>query len=227
MIEKLSEQVTSNELGEKNYLNIHPVSEMTVQEANDFIANEFNKSYREIDETTYIQLLSEVYNRFEDEIAIDFKTTDRIKSVVDIIKSEAWETLSETEKGKIIEELVKSIAQELKLERIPTVEICDLPEGEYGSFRPLENKIVLNTRHINESVELINTVAHEIRHAYQHMRAEILETKEDALFHINFENYIDVVPLPDGSCLFFYDYYSQYVEVDARAFANSFWEANR
>jgi hypothetical protein len=57
------------------------------------------------------------------------------------------------------------------------------------------------------------------------MRSEILDTKEDALFKCNFENYITPLQLPDGGYLNFTDYYDQYVEVDARAFANLFTEA--
>ena len=71
----------------------------------------------------------------------------------------------------------------------------------------------------------INTIAHEMRHAYQEQRAGILETKEDALFKLNLDNYISPVPLPGCGWLFFTDYQDQYVEADARAFANLFTEA--
>ena len=39
------------------------------------------------------------------------------------------------------------------------------------------------------------------------------------------DNYISPLPLPGGGWLFFTDYQDQYVEVDARAFANLFTEA--
>ena len=73
----------------------------------------------------------------------------------------------------------------------------------------------------------MNTIAHEVRHAYQHMRADVLDTWKDALFKVNFDNYISPLPLLGGGWLFFVDYMDQYVEVDARAFANLFTEAMR
>lgn len=45
-----------------------------------------------------------------------------------------------------------------------------------------------------------------------------------SLYKVSFDNYISPVPLPGGGWLFFVDYFDQYVEVDARAFANKFAE---
>ena len=56
-------------------------------------------------------------------------------------------------------------------------------------------------------------------------RAGLLETREDALYRVNLDNYISPIPLLGGGWLFFTDYQDQYVEVDARAFANLFTEA--
>lgn len=227
MIERIPEQLSSDNPDAQNYLNIRAEKDMTVQETNDFIENEFKSSYKDIDEILFDQLLSEVYNRSEEEIDIDFKVNDRMKSIVDQIYSDEWKNLSETDKCIVIDGLIESIAKELGMDSVPTSYLSDLPYGEYGFFSREKNAIVINSQLLNEPYDLISTVAHETRHAYQHMRAEKLETREDALYRINFDNYIEVLTLPDGSCLFFFDYYSQYVEVDARAFANSFMEAMR
>ena len=87
------------------------------------------------------------------------------------------------------------------------------------------NMVVLNSQFLSNPLELVNTIAHELRHAFQHMRAEKLETREDARYKVNFDNYISPVLLPGGEWLFFTDYYSQYVEVDARVFADKVMEA--
>lgn len=97
--------------------------------------------------------------------------------------------------------------------------------GAYGDYNPANNMINLNKSYFSDSPEMANTLMHELRHAYQRFRAEILDTWEDALFRVNLDNYISPMPLPGGGWLFFTDYTDQYVEVDARAFANLFTEA--
>ena len=52
-----------------------------------------------------------------------------------------------------------------------------------------------------------------------------LTTSSQWLLLNSYENYISPLPLPGGGYLFFVDYFNQYVEVDARAFANLFTEA--
>lgn len=86
-------------------------------------------------------------------------------------------------------------------------------------------KLQCSIIYFNDSSELVNTIAHEMRHAYQEYRAGLLETREDELYRVNLDNYISPVQLPEGGWLFFTDYQDQYVEVDARAFANLFTEA--
>ena len=69
---------------------------------------------------------------------------------------------------------------------------------------------------------LRDVIPHEMRHAYQHQRSDLQETRQDELYRINFDNYISPVPLPDGKYLFFTDYQDQLVEAEARAFASLF-----
>ena len=67
----------------------------------------------------------------------------------------------------------------------------------------------------------MNTVAHEMRHAYQWERSRNPERPEDILYLYNFDNYISPVPLGNGKYLFVVDYMNQYIEAEARAFADS------
>ena len=134
MIERIPEQLSSDNPDAQNYLNIRAEKDMTVQETNDFIENEFNSSYKDIDEILFDQPLSEVYNRSEEEIDIDFKVNDRMKSIVDQIYSDEWKNLSETDKCIVIDGLIESIAKELGMDSVPTSYLSDLPYGEYGFF---------------------------------------------------------------------------------------------
>ena len=111
------------------------------------------------------------------------------------------------------------------LEEQPDVVIFNDADDSYGFYNPSHNTVNLNQRYFDDPIELVNTIAHEMRHAYQEYRAGLLETREDALFKANLDNYISPIPLPGGVWLFFTDYQDQYVEVDARAFANLFTEA--
>ena len=94
--------------------------------------------------------------------------------------------------------------------------------GSCGAYLPGANVIEINRNTLADPKEVVDTVAHEARHAYQHQRAVLQETKQDILYRINFENYISPIPLADGKYLFFTDYQDQLVEAEARAFANIF-----
>lgn len=227
-MDKIPEMPEGKSEVSRGYLTIKPVDSMSDQEVSDFIAKEFEKVHDEAESDTYDKLLSEVFNRSEDEMDIDFNISEQIKSVLEKFKSEEWGEMDTKEQMSAVRELVKTIGKELQLDRLPEVELLsDGDEEAYGLFDAISNKIILNPKYFDDPGELVNTVAHELRHAYQHMRAEMLETKEDALYKINFENYISPLPLPGGGYLFYVDYLDQYVEVEARTFANLFTEAMR
>jgi hypothetical protein len=223
-IDKISEMSGSEAETSKEYLNIRPKESMSDQETTDFITKEFEKAHDEAEAGAIDTLISDVFNRSEDEMNIDFELTDDVVSVLEIFKSDDWETMSTEERMSAVGKLVNVIGKELQLEKIPEVELYE-DNDAYGFYDQQYNHIELNSKFFDDPVELVNTVAHELRHAYQNMRADMLETREDALYKINFVNYISPVSLPGGGYLFFTDYYNQYVEVEARAFANKFTEA--
>ena len=169
-------------------------------------------------------LLSEVFNRSEDELDIDFVIGDKLVKLLDQFSTETWEYMDDSEREDIISEFVSALSEDLGLEDIPEIAVFD-DDDAYGFYAPADNTINLNRQYFDDPVELVNTIAHEMRHAYQEYRAGLLETREDALYRVNLDNYISPIPLPGGGWLFFTDYQDQYVEVDARAFANLFTEA--
>lgn len=212
-IGKLSEVSESKSDISKGYLDIKPVKNMSDQEASDFIAKEFEKAHGEAETDTYDKLLSEVFNRSEDELSIDFNISDRIMAVLEKFNPEDWKTLDIKEQMSAVKDLVKAIGKELEIDKLPEIEILEDEDDAYGLFDVTTNKIFLNLKYFDDPIEMVNTVAHELRHAYQHMRAEVLDTWEDALYKVNFENYISPLPLPGGGYLFFVDYFNQYVEL--------------
>ena len=187
-IGKLSEVSESKSDISKGYLDIKPVKNMSDQEASDFIAKEFEKAHGEAETDTYDKLLSEVFNRSEDELSIDFNISDRIMAVLEKFNPEDWKTLDIKEQMSAVKDLVKAIGKELEIDKLPEIEILEDEDDAYGLFDVTTNKIFLNLKYFDDPIEMVNTVAHELRHAYQHMRAEVLDTWEDALYKVNFEN---------------------------------------
>lgn len=224
-LDKISEISDGKTEISKGYLDIKPVEEITDQEASDFISNELKKAHDESEIDTYDRLLSEVFNRSEEDVDVEFNIGDRLSKVIEKFKVSNWEDLDINAKLPVIKELIDAIGDELGLNKIPELVIAEDKDDAYGAYDARNNSVTLNGNYLNNASELVNTIAHELRHAFQHMRAELLETWEDAIYKANFDNYIYPVALPAGGWLFFTDYMDQYVEVEARVFANLLTEA--
>lgn len=204
---------------------IKPSDRITDQEADEFWKTEFQKAHDEVSLDEYDTLLSEVFNRSENELDIAFDIDDRFATILEQFIPDTWDTMDDTEQFDAIADFVRALSEGLELEDTPGTIVFDDSNDAYGYYDLSNNTINLNKRYFNDPIELVNTIAHEMRHAYQEYRAELLETREDSLYRVNLDNYISPVPLPNGGWLFFTDYQDQYVEVDAMAFANLFTEA--
>ena len=200
-------------------------SDISKQELSDLVLNEFQKAHNEAGFDEYDDLLSEIYGRSEEELNIDFPISQELKDALKEFQLSEWLTENKEEHLDVIEKLVNTLSKELGLEEAPKVLLFFEPSGNYGVYDYENNTIELNRFHFLNPKDVVNTISHEMRHAYQYMRAEKLETKEDALFKVNLENYIEPKQLADGSWINFYEYQNQYVEVDARVFADKITEA--
>ena len=215
---------TSELLSSATFQDIRPTGSMSTEDAVLFLDGLFSidpesQDMYSIDEES---LLAEIFGRFEDEFDFDFELDDEIQTVLDRFGAAKWENLSDGEKTDAINELASVIAKKLGIYEEPRIHFCDGQNGACGAFVPEENKIEINRNILTDPKEVVDTIAHEMRHAYQHQRAEMLETWQDFLYRLNFENYISPVSLADGKYLFFTDYQNQLVEAEARAFANIF-----
>ena len=209
----------------RGYKGIVPEVSRTDDEISKFWNDEFasGDDFNEFDD--YDTLLSEVFNVDADKIDIEFAVDDELKELLDVFKPDNWSEISPKEKMSHVEHLTKKLSNCLELKQCPN--ICWLKDmkDNLGEYLCENNTINLNADYLDDSKETVDTVAHELRHAYQHMRAEICETLVDVLYKCNFVSYIAPESLPGGGCLHFFDYYNQYVEVDAREFANKITEA--
>ena len=82
----------------EKHIDIKPSSSMTDQEADTFWETEFQKAHDEVSLDEYDALLSEVFNRSEDELDIDFCIDDRLADLLDQFSTETWEYMDDSER---------------------------------------------------------------------------------------------------------------------------------
>lgn len=127
-----------------------------------------------------------------------------------------WENLEPDEKKDAIEKLAEYNYDILGIKEPIKIEYYDKNvEGDYGGYDEESNTLFINIRNLQNGPETADTVAHEMRHAYQYMRAGELETNRDLSFAINFSRYIK--PEQNQSA-----YEQQIVEKDAALYAQRF-----
>lgn len=225
-MEKLSEIVTSpcdiNESKEDNEI-LAQTNNQDVESANQF-GDELMDTSEERHELTEEEILDNIFGVAEESFDFDIEPPLN-KELAEKFQDSVWSELSEDKKKVAIGELRDVLAEELHLSKIPAVSFFEGSDADCGAFNNAENKLEINRPLLENPMGLVNTLAHEMRHAYQHERADKLETFTDLLFKVNFDNYITPVQVTDSKYLFYMDYYYQYVEADARAYARSFTEA--
>ena len=195
---------------------------VTPEEARDFWDAVFSNEPVPVQELTMDDLVSEIYGRTEDEFEFDVKIDPKTQAILDHFNIAAWDRLSDDEKMALVEALAKAIGKELDLEKIPEIQYFEGPLNNQGAYDPEDRTISINKALLNDPKALVETLPHELRHAYQRERSLKQETWMDLLYTVNLDPdyYISPVALPDGKWLFFTDYYDQLVEAEARAYAN-------
>lgn len=199
-------------------IDVTSFDEKSLDTAKKYVDDLFARSSSEL----YEDMLEEVLCYDEEKCVIDFDVNDaEITNALSEIKNN-WDKLNEDERKAIIEDFSETLAEKLGLEKIPKCNFYyEAEQGNYGFYSKTDNSINLSTNYLCDYKETVNTVAHELRHAYQYQRAAIGETYIDDMYKCNLENYQGLTYL-DGYCVNFLDYYNQFVEAEARAFAKMF-----
>ncbi len=164
---------------------------------------------------------SEVYGHDESEFSFpDFDYNDAaLRDILKEFKADNWYGASVERRDEITHKLVDYICDKLGIENPPKVSFYSENSTRYGYFSSYTNEIKINR---NQSpADMVNTAAHELRHAYQYQRACIGETHLDRLYAYNFEHYISPKKV-DGYYVNYVEYQEQLLEAEARAFANGF-----
>lgn len=182
-------------------------------------------------------------NRIEHpELITDIETTEQIAEyleTVDELKFENWEKLSLKQRQEVLNKIEQKLAG---IEHRPAlrVELEEMKPRTLGYQDASKNKIALNTLYVesnsrNVHREVIDTIIHEGRHAYQHYNVDVklihesgaeVETWRENFYDHRYQYYHSTghkiyIPYKDGSIhdVDFRLYYYQPVEIDARNFA--------
>lgn len=188
--------------------------------------------------------LEEFLNRSENiEFLTDLEMTENIADYlksVEKLRYDKWCTLSLEQKSELLNEMEKNIAA---IEHRPAlkVELEDMEPRSFGYQDECNHKIVLNSRlvGVNSAAmhrEVIDTIVHEGRHAYQHYNVDVkmihessseVKTWEQNFYDPEYQYYQSgtqkiLIPYHDGSIhdVDYRLYYYQPVEIDARNFAS-------
>ena len=173
-------------------------------------------------EITEKDICKDIYGRTEEEFVFDIDISrSEIQHILKLFKTESWELLSVEEKEIRTQELMLLIAKELGIKNPPSIEFYEALPCDCGAYEPERNVISVNRNNLDDSQEIVNTIAHETRHAYQYQRAMNPENYLDFLYAYNFANYIAPYVDEDGYANFI-DYQDQLIEAEARAFADLF-----
>lgn len=203
------------------YDSIKPETSIDEKEAHDFWDTVFYEPV-DVHQITEADILNDVYGRVEDEFEFDFDvSSSKMQEAIDKFRSSTWDLLSPKEREEACKEFTLAIAEKLAIENPPSIEFYEAEPCDCGAFETDRNCIKINRNNFDDSQEIVNTVSHEIRHAYQYQMALNPESYIDLLYAYNFTHYITPY-VDENGYVNFIDYQDQLIEAEARAFANLF-----
>lgn len=165
----------------------------------------------------------EVFDRYESDFKFDFEVKDAsISEVFSMFEPEKWNSLGLIEKAEVIVKFIDILCEKLGIDECPKLAFFEDDAKHCGFYDSAADSINLNTNIFNDPKEVVDTIAHESFHAYQNYRADKGETYVDELYKYNFDNYVSPQYDDRGHCVNIIEYQNQYVEAEARAFANLF-----
>ena len=214
--EKVKQELPEGFLIQNVYRDIKPTKE-TSESSKEFWNDVFSKSEsKEIEYANLDELIEELFNIPEEGFIFDFDcNSPEIISLLDILDDPTWARMPEKGRIEVINSFEKFVGDKLGIKELPILEFFDGESYACGAQNADSNIIKINKALLDNPQELVNTMAHELRHAYQNMRAMEGKTYMDFLYLLNYIYYIT----PEMG---FSEYEDQLVEAEARAFANMF-----
>ena len=163
-----------------------------------------------------------VHNYDEADFDLKFEFNSKIENTIDLFQSKQWDKLDVSEKKDAINQMVELLNEGLGIEeKIDVIYFEDFPDN-CGWYNERYRAIGINEATFCEPLEVLDTIAHEMKHAFQRYRADKTETTMDKFYQYSFEHYISPIEDVCGNFVNFFEYYDQYIEAEARAFAKIF-----
>ena len=137
------------------------------------------------------------------------------------LKKAYYQNASEEERLKVLTGVVVTESSYLGIEA-PTLRINELADNLGGYYTPKTHEIVVNKNNISEEEKVLNTLLHEMYHAYQYtcvkqldLTGDLLWAKKVAQWKEEFESKGLDLNTNDGMI----EYYTQSIEEEARQYA--------
>ncbi len=139
-----------------------------------------------------------------------------IDSILNNFQESSWGEMSLDEQKQSMSSLADYVAETTGNKNPPEIVFRDdMNDGEYGGYDPKTNTMEINEAMLGDSSEAVDTVAHEMWHAYQQQCAADPTSEKGQAYQEGFDNYIS----PEYD---FEGYQNQMVEAEARDFAQGF-----
>lgn len=191
----------------------------SIEETKTFWNRVFHDESEEISEE---ELWDAIMYCDESEFGFSDIVDDGTKEILELFTADEWESLDDDGRYELIAKLAEYIGESLGLEEIPEIELVDIDDNCSGFYNERGNYIGINVNYWEDYKDVVDTIAHETRHAYQRFRADKLENRQDEIYKFNFDHYISTECDSEGKYINFKEYYEQYIEAEARAFAKEF-----
>jgi len=152
-----------------------------------------------------------------EDVQIDTSETEtsdaRLDTMLDNFQETNWDKLELDEQKELLTSLGDCLADTTGNKNPPEIIFSDtMEDGEYGAFIPETNTLEINENMLDDSSEAVDTVAHEMWHAYQQQCACDPTSEKGREYQDGFDDYIS----PEYD---FEGYENQMVETEAREFA--------
>ncbi len=222
-VDKLDRTESTELPAPSNYKEIKPILKTFDNKVQRFWEDVFGEDNTSEDSCfTDEEIISEIFERNESDFKFDINIADKaIQEELANFDNENWNELNETQKLEVIDDFISILCEKMGGEEKPRLFLFENDENICGAYNNQTNILELNRNILDKPKEVINTIAHETRHAYQYQRACIGETREDVLYAINFLNYVEPIQF-EGNYVNFNEYQNQLIEAEARAFAKQF-----
>jgi len=152
--------------------------------------------------------------------------TEHLHPIIQEFSEDVWSEKSVEDQKESVEKLAEYLQDVLGLENPPDIDYYNtLDDTDFGGYSARDNKLLINEYNLHMNDETVDTIAHELWHAYQHQCARSprkgVEGSVDwqRQYGLDPKHYVSPIHDQSGKCINFDEYQSQFVEAEARAFA--------